>query len=75
MQKILIALKIVQIIDNEKRNKQGLKRMGKGYFKAYRLNPFNPFCYLIIIISIPKLLFMYGFIGLFKKAINPFQWN
>ena len=75
MQKILIALKIVQIIDNEKRNKQGLKRIGKGYFKAYRLNPFNPMCYIIIIILIPILLIMYGFIGLFKKAINPFQWN
>ena len=74
MQKILVALKIVQIVDNEKRNKQGLKRMGKGYFKAYRLNPLNPLCYAIILISIPILLFMYGFVGLFEKAVNPFRW-
>lgn len=75
MRKILVALKIVQIVDNEKRNKQGLKRIGKGYFMAYRLNPFNPLCYIIIIISIPILLLMYGFVGLFEKAVNPFQWD
>ena len=73
--KILVALKIVQIVDNEKRNKEGLKRIGKGYFKAYRLNPFNPLSYAIIIISIPILLLMYGFVGLFKKAENPFRWD
>jgi hypothetical protein len=75
MRKILVALKVLQIVDNEERNKQGLKRLGKGYFKAYRLNPLNPLSYIIIIISIPVLLLMYGFVGVFKKAENPFRWD
>jgi len=75
MKKILVALRIVQIVDNEKRNKQGLKRMGNGYFKAYRLNSFNPLCHIIILLSIPILLLMYGFVGLFEKAVNPFRWD
>ena len=69
------ALKIVQITDNEKRNKEGLKRLGKGYFKAYRLNPYNPLSYIICIVAIPILIFMYGFVGTFEKAVNPFRWD
>lgn len=75
MIKLLLALKIVQIVSNEERHKNGLKRLGKGYFKAYRLNPFNPLSYIIIIGSIPLIIVIYGFVGLFKKWENPFIWN
>lgn len=73
--KILHTFKILQVISNEERNKNGLKRLGKGYFKAYRLNPYNPLCYVIIIISIPVLILLFGFIGFLNKIHNPFCWD
>jgi len=42
MKELLKKLKIVQEVSNEERHKLGLKRLGQGYFKAYRLNPLNP---------------------------------
>jgi len=75
MRKLLVRLKIVQIQDNELRNKMGLKRLGRGFFKAYRLNPFNPICYIIVICLIPVLLVMYGVYGFYEKAYNPFLWD
>ena len=75
MKKLLVKLKILQIVSNEERHKQGLKRLGKGYFEAYRLNPLNPLSYILVVATIPIILLMYGFFGLFEKAINPFQWD
>jgi len=75
MKELLIKLKIVQVVSNEQRHKDGLKRLGKGYFKAYRLNPFNPLSYILVVVTIPVILLMYGFIGSFEKAINPFRWD
>jgi hypothetical protein len=75
MEKLLKALKIVQVVSNEERNKNGLKRLGKGYFKAYRLNPYNPLCYVILIVAIPIFILMFGFVGVFQKLENPFIWK
>lgn len=75
MKELFIKLKIVQVVSNELRHKQGLKRLGKGYFKAYRLNPFNPLSYILVVVTIPVILIMYGFVGSFEKAINPFRWD
>lgn len=75
MKELFIKLKIVQVVSNEQRHKDGLKRLGKGYFKAYRLNPFNPLSYILVVVTIPVILLMYGFVGSFEKAINPFRWN
>lgn len=75
MIQILVFLKIVQVISNEERHKKGLKRLGKGYFKAYRLNPYNPVSYLVAIFSIPLIIILYGFVGLFLKLQNPFAWD
>ena len=75
MKKLLIKLKILQIVSNEERHKQGLKRLGKGYFEAHRLNPLNPISYILVLATIPIILLMHGFVGLFEKAINPFQWD
>lgn len=65
----------MQVVSNEQRHKDGLKRLGKGYFKAYRLNPFNPLSYILLVVTIPVILLMYGFVGSFEKAINPFRWD
>lgn len=75
MRKILIALKVVQVVDNRLRSKQGLKKIGKGHFQAYRLNPFNPLSYVFVLVAILLLLILYGVIGFFNKAENPFKWN
>ena len=75
MKKLLKALKIVQIVSNEERNKNGLKRLGKGYFQAYRLNPYNPFSYVVVVIAVPIIILSFGFVGFFQKFENPFKWN
>ena len=75
MKEVFIKLKIVQVVSNEQRHKDGLKRLGKGHFKAYRLNPFNPLSYILVVVTIPVILLMYGFVGSFEKAINPFRWD
>jgi membrane protein insertase Oxa1/YidC/SpoIIIJ len=74
MKELLKKLKVVQEVSNEQRHKAGLKRLGKGYFKAYRLNPFNPLSYMLVVITIPVIITMYGFIGAYEKAMNPFKW-
>lgn len=74
MKELLIKLKIVQVVSNEQRHKDGLKRLGEGYFKAYRINPFNPLSYILLVVTIPVIFLMYGFVGSFEKAINPFRW-
>jgi len=65
----------VQIANNEERHKRGLKRIGQGYSKAYRLNLLNPLSYIFCGIAIPILLLMYGFIEIFDYTRNPFQWD
>lgn len=75
MNNILKFLKILQVVSNEERHKNGLKRLGKGYFKAYRLNPYNPLSYVFFIISIPIIFLMYGVLGLFEQVSNPFKWD
>lgn len=75
MKDILKSLKIVQVVSNEERNKNGLKRLGKGYFNAYRLNPYNPLSYVVFIVSIPIIFLLYGIVGLFEKVTNPFKWD
>jgi len=75
MKELFSKFKIVQVVSNEQRHKGGLKRLGKGYSKAYRLNPFNPLSYILVVVTIPVILLMYGFVGSFEKAINPFRWG
>jgi hypothetical protein len=78
MKKALLFLKIVQVVSNEERHKNGLKRLGKGYFKAYRLNPYHPIGYVLVAVCVPIFLLMYGFVGtveMIKDGGNPFVWN
>lgn len=73
--KILLKLQIVQIVSNEERRKKGLETLGQGYFKAYRLNPYNPLSYLIVIAAIPIGIVAFGLVGLYSFAYNPFLWD
>jgi hypothetical protein len=75
MEKILIALKVIQVVSNIDRKKNGLEYLGRGFSKAYRLNPFNPLSYIIVIVAIPMTIILYGFIGFFKQVTNPFEWD
>ena len=75
MKNILETLKIIQVVSNEKRHANGLKRLGRGHFDAYRFNPHNPLSYVVLIISIPVIILVYGFKGLFEMAKNPFAWD
>lgn len=77
IKKILKALYIVQEVSNEERHKRGLKRLGRGYFKAHRFNPLNPFSYLILPIIFAAAIVCFGIVGVWKEidAQNPFKWN
>lgn len=75
MKKILLTLKIVQRVSNEERHINGLKRLGKGFFNAYRLNPLNPLSYIVVIFAIPITFLMFGVLGFIEKFENPFRWN
>ena len=76
MQNLLTKLKILQTVDNQKRTNQGLKKLGKGYFNAHRLNPYNPLSYLLLLLAFPLSL-SYSLIKeiylIFNE--NPFKWN
>jgi hypothetical protein len=74
--KILKHLYVLQIVSNEERVKQGLPRLGRGYFDAYRFNPYNPLSYIIVIIYLIVGVVMFGFVGILKNDLdNPFKWN
>ena len=77
MRKILKYLFIIQTVSNEERHKQGLKRLGKGYWNAHRLNPYNPLSYILIPILLVVGILMFGFVGIWKETDlrNPFKWN
>ena len=75
MREILKLLFIIQEVDNNWRNKNGYKRIGKGY-KAYRLNPYNPLSYLLIPIVLVVGIIMFGFIGIWTEIdAKPFRWH
>lgn len=68
MRKILTKLYVLQ----EKRNKNG--------FIRHRLNPYNPFSYVFLIIQFICGLILYGIKGLsnemdLRGKRNPFKWQ
>lgn len=77
MKKVLSFLRIIQTVSNEERHKKGLKRLGRGYFKAHRFNPYNPLSYLTIVLILIIGILMFGFYGFWKEIDiqNPFSWN
>lgn len=77
IQKTLLSLQIVQEVSNDRRYKMGLPRLGKGYSKAHRLNPYNPLSYLFLIIIIPITILLLGVLGTLEElnGVNPFKWQ
>lgn len=77
MRKILKKLYIIQTVSNEERHKKGLKKLGRGFFNAHRLNPFNPLSYVLVVLAIPTLIILFGFVGMWKETDikNPFKWD
>lgn len=75
--KLLRFLKIVQTVNNHDRSKQGLKKLGRGYSKSHRLNPYNPLSYLTVIITIIVGTILFGITGFWKEVDhrNPFKWD
>jgi hypothetical protein len=74
---ILKYLLILQEVSNEERHKQGLKRLGRGHFNAYRLNPYNPLSYIAVILIFVVGIIMFGIVGIWKETttLNPFKWD
>ena len=77
MKKALEFLKIIQTVSNEKRHKNGLKRLGRGHFNAHRFNPYNPLSYIVIALIPIVGILMFGFVGISKEldCKNPFKWD
>lgn len=75
MKKLLLKLRIIQIVSNEERRKSGLRHFGKGYSTALWLNPFNPISYPFFLLLMFANLLMFGFVGLYDKLENPFKWH
>ncbi len=75
MKKLLIKLYIVQVFQNRGRKESEYK--GKGYFNAYRINPWNPLSYPTIIIFFIVGIIMFGVVGFWREVdtANPFKWN
>lgn len=75
--KILRNLCILQTVSNEERYKKGLKRLGRGFFKANRFNPYNPLSYITLVIILVVGILMFGFYGFWREVstTNPFKWD
>lgn len=75
--KTLKYLRIVQTVSNKERQKQGLKKLGKGNSNAHRFNPYNPLSYLALIIILIAGILIFGFYGFWKETTtrNPFKWD
>ena len=76
IRKLLKWIRVTQEIDNTT-ILNGRKRIGRGYNKAYRLNPYNPLSYLTIIIVLIVGILMFGFVGVWNElpTTNPFKWQ
>lgn len=77
IRKILIKLRVIQVIDNEERNRNGVKRKGRGFMEARRLNPYNPLSYIVVVVGAIIGIILFGFVGIFSEidTKNPFKWN
>lgn len=71
---VLLFFKIVEKCSNIERDKQKLKRLGKGYNDAYRFNPCNPLSYILLAIYLPVKIIIFGLVGIFDFE-NPFKWS
>lgn len=75
LKKVLIYLFIVQEVDNRRRVRRGLSRLGRGGYKASRLNPYNPLSYILLIGLFIVGVVLFGVCGIREEFPNPFRWN
>jgi predicted PurR-regulated permease PerM len=73
VRKLLKFFLIIQEVSNNGRE----KKLGRGFFKARRFNPYNPLSYIAVIIFLIVGILMFGFVGIWKEVdvSNPFKWN
>lgn len=70
--RVLVILWIIQVVSNKGRN----KKLGKGFSVARRVNPFNPFSYIALVLIFIVGIFMFGVVGAWKELDmrNVFKW-
>lgn len=70
--KTLKFLLILQEVSNKNRNPE----LGKGFFTARRLNPYNPLSYIVVIILFAVALVLFGIVGMWSQIDNrnPLKW-
>lgn len=71
---ILVLLKVVRVVSNEERRKNGSTPLGSGFEVAAKFNVFNPLSYIIVFIA-AIYNFVYGGIQGIGKMQNPFKWT
>lgn len=77
MRNFLKRIYVLQVIDNELRQENGQKKIGRGFSRAYRINPFNPLSYLVIVITLFFGITLFGLVGFWQQTDikNPFKWD
>ena len=78
LENFLKKIKVLQVVSNEERHRNGLDRLGRGFFEAQRFNPYNPLSYFVVLIMYIIILIVFGLNGLFgksKTSKNPFKWD
>lgn len=73
MKKLLKFLFVIQEVSNEGRE----PKLGRGFFEARRLNPYNPLSYITVVLVLIVGILMFGFVGIWKETNlrNPFKWD
>ena len=48
-----------------------------GTWIKFRINPFNPLTWVVIILGLVIALFMFGIVGMWREidTTNPFKWH
>lgn len=70
---ILKKIGVIQEVQNKNRN----PKLGRGFLKAYRLNPWNPLSYVTILLIFIIGIVLFGVYGFWKEIDNknPFKWD
>jgi len=73
MRKLLKWLLVIQEVSNKGRE----PKLGRGFFEARRLNPYNPLSYVVVVITFVAALVCFGVVGMWKEVDtkNPFKWD
>lgn len=73
MRKFLKKIWVLQEVSNRNRS----PKLGRGFDKAYRLNPYNPLSYISLVGIIIVGFIMFGVVGFWKETDikNPFKWD